>query len=152
MENANSPTDAFNKPIDWQDYYSKCADIKSDLAFYTDDIRFLQQLLDKYFQEMAKTENLDEIREILMRFQDLCFIHGQLKKRLKDQQHNLVGIIKGAPEVSPDKLISEQSIIKKQFVLFEVGFKTVKKEMLTMADDVLEVRKENDHSHHHRRF
>lgn len=48
---------------DWQELYVLTEHWKSDLLFYTDDLMFLNHLIDKYFMWMAKKENIDLVRE-----------------------------------------------------------------------------------------
>ena len=95
MEKVSATSDILYSVDSLQTYILECEKLKSDIALKTKDIRFLQQLLDRYFDEIVQNENLDEIRESLMRFQDLCYNCSRLKKRIKDHQRQLVGILKG---------------------------------------------------------
>ncbi|EAR01747.1 hypothetical protein [Maribacter sp. HTCC2170] len=144
MKNIASNPDIVKKPIDLQLNYSKCEDLKTELMFYSKDLRFLQQLLDRYFDEMVQNENLDEMRESLMRFQDLCYNCDRLKKRVKDQQKRLIDLMKGEKSLSHEALLLEQSSIEKSKTSLMGDFKMVKKEILTIADHVLQVKKDNE--------
>lgn len=149
MNNTTSTSDILKNPNDWQAFYLKCENVKSELMFYTKDLRFLQKLLDRYFDEMVKNENLDEMRESLMRFQDLCYNCDRLKKRVKDQQSQLLDIIKGISSYDHDNILKEQlGIIHLKSVLMK-DFKMVKKEMFTIADHVLQVKKGNESFTYH---
>ncbi|MCP4977784.1 MAG: hypothetical protein GY931_16665 [Maribacter sp.] len=144
MENALTTSDILNKPTDWQTYYLQCEKVKSDLVIYSKDLRFLQQLLNRYFDEMVKNGNLDEMRESLMRFQDLCYDCDRLKKRVKDQQSRLLDTIKGASSSDPDSILKEQSSIENRKSTLLKEFKMVKKEMYALADHVIQANKENE--------
>ena len=142
-------SDILNKPTDWQNHYLKCEKVKSDLVFYSKDLHFLQQLLDKYFDEMVKNEHLDEIRESLIRFQDLCYDCDCLKKRVKDQQSHLIDIIKGASSHDHNAILMEQSGIENRNALLLKELKIVKKEMFAIAEDSLQDKKDNESFVHH---
>lgn len=144
MEKTILTSDILNRPTDWQTYYSQCEKIKSNLVIYSKDLRFLQQLLDRYFDEMVKNENLDEMRESLMRFQDLCYNCDRLKKTVKDQQSHLLDAIKGASAYDPETLIKEQSGIENRNSTLMKEFNMVKKEMFTIADHVIKTHKDNE--------
>jgi len=144
MGKAALTSNVLNKPTAWHTYYTKCEKIKSDLAFYSKDLHFLQQLLDRYFDEMVKNEHLDEMRESIIRFQDLCYNCDRLKKRVKDQQSHLLDIMKGASSYNDDTILKEQSSIENGNLLLAKGFKSVKKELLIMAEHVLQKKKENE--------
>jgi len=144
MEKTVHPAGILGKPTNWQNHYLKCEEIKSELVFYTKDLRFLQQLLDRYFNEMVKNEPLDEIRESLMRFQDICYNCDRLMKRVKDQQSNLINLMKSTSDQAHDTLLKEQIKIENRSTLLNKNFKIVKKEMFTIADHVLETNKVNE--------
>jgi len=144
MKNVLNTSDILNKPTDWQNHYLKCEKVKSDLVFYSKDLRFLQQLLDKYFDEMVKNEHLDEIRESLIRFQDFCYDCDRLKKRVKDQQSHLIDIIKGVSSHDHNAILVEQSGIENSNVLLVKELKMVKKELLLITENVLEDKKDNE--------
>ena len=144
MKNVLHTSDNWNKPVDWQNHHIKCENIKSDLAFYSKDLGFLQQLLDRYFDEMVKNEHLDEIRESLIRFQDLCYDCDRLKKRVTDQQNHLIDIIKGASSHDHNVILIEQSGIENRNALLAKELKMVKKEILLIAENVLEGKKDNE--------
>ena len=144
MKIEEQTSDILDKPIEWQTYYLKCEKIKSDLADCSKDLRFLQQLLDRYFNEMVKFENLDEMRESLMRFQDLCYNCDRLKKRVKDQQSRILDIIKRTTKNDPSVSLKEQSAIEKLKSIFMKDFKMVKKEMLAIAEHAVQGTKENE--------
>ena len=144
MGKAAFTSNVWKKPTEWHTYYTNCEKVKSDLALYSKDLRFLQQLLDRYFDEMVKNEHLDEIRESIIRFQDLCYDCGRLKKRVKDQQSHLLDIIKGASSYNNDTILKEQSSIENINVLLVKDFKMVKKEMLIIAEHVLQEKEGNE--------
>ena len=144
MKNVSYTSDILNKTTDWQNHYLKCEKIKSDLAFYSKDLLFLQQLVDQYFDEMVKNEHLDEIRESLIRFQDLCYDWDRLKKRVKDQQSHLIDIIKGTSSHDHNTILKEQSSIENGNVVLMKELKMVKKEMFLISEHVLQEKKDNE--------
>jgi len=144
MKNVLHTSDISSKPTDWQNHYTKCEKVKSDLVFYSKDLHFLQQLLDTYFDELVKNEHLDEIRESLIRFQDLCYDCDCLKKRVKDQQSHLIDIIKVSAPHDHNAILKEQSSIENCNALLVKKLKMVKKEILLIAEHVLQENKDNE--------
>ncbi len=148
MRKAAYTSEISNSSVDWKNHYLKCENAKSDLMFYAGDLQFLQNLLDTHFEEMVKNGNLDEMRESLIRFQDLCYNYGRLKKRIKDQLRNLISIINGSIKSNLDVLINEQTEIEKKTALLTTNFKLVEKEILSIADHSLGVKKEDEIPNH----
>ena len=63
-----SPTNIEDKAMalksnQWEDLYILAEHWESDLKFYSDDLRFLHHLVDKYFIWITKSENLELVRE-----------------------------------------------------------------------------------------
>ncbi|MGB5498980.1 MAG: hypothetical protein WBM77_08640 [Maribacter sp.] len=150
MEKTQHTSDILNKPTEWKNHYLKCEKVKSDLACYSKDLRFLQQLLDRYFDELVKNENLDEMRESIIKFQDLCFDFDSLKKKVKDQQTHLIDIIKVASRHDHDAILKEQSCIENRNLQLGKDFKIVKKEMLLLTEHMLQKVRDNEHFVHRR--
>lgn len=59
----NRPKGNYIFETDWQELYVLTEHWKSNLLFYTDDLKFLNHLIDKYFMWMTKKENIDLVRE-----------------------------------------------------------------------------------------
>lgn len=144
MKKVTSTSDILNLKETWQKFNQECDKLRSELACYNKDLRFLQQLLDRYFDEIVQNENLDEIRESLIRFQDLCYNCGRLKKRVKDQQNKLIEMINGSPGHDPSTIKKEQSWIEKRKASLMKDFKVVKNEILIIADNVIQINKDNN--------
>lgn len=142
MRKAAYTSENSERLVNWKTYYLKCENVKSDLVFYAGDLQFLQKLLDRHFEEMVKNGNLDEMRESLIRFQDLCYNYGRLKKRVEDQLGNLINMTKGTLKINPDILINEQIEIENKMAQLTRDFRIVEKEMLSIADHLLEIKKE----------
>ncbi|PIF00113.1 MAG: hypothetical protein CR994_07965 [Maribacter sp.] len=136
-----SSLDILNTGDTWKTYLQECEQLKSELAVQTKDIRFLQQLLNRYLDKIIQNGNLDEVRESLMRFQDVCYDCGSFKKRLKDHQNRLADIIKGKSGYDPDSVHEEQSWIKKNIKLLIEDVVSVEKEILIIANDVIQSEK-----------
>lgn len=144
MKQVASHSGIMNTSIDWQAYYKECEIVKSELMIYSKDLRFLQQLLDRYFDKMIEIENLDEMRESLMLFQDVCYNCGRLKKKVKDQQKSLIEVIKGSNVYDQNTILDNQRAIKTSKLALMDDFKMVKKEMYLIANHIIKVKKDNE--------
>ena len=54
----------FVKEGPWSELYVLTGHWKADLEFYSDDLRFLHYLIDKYFMWITKPENLDMVKAL----------------------------------------------------------------------------------------
>jgi hypothetical protein len=78
---------------DWQELYQLTELWKNDLEFYRDDLRFLQNIIDRYFIWMIKRENLDEVREIEVTLVEIGKKCDSLLKRAQKHLTHLADLI-----------------------------------------------------------
>ncbi|MGB5370034.1 MAG: hypothetical protein WBN18_06355 [Flavobacteriaceae bacterium] len=110
----------------------------SELSLYRDEMKFLKRLIDRYYLEVVKLENLDEIREEVMQLQDL----GHANKALLKELVRFRDRIKGFMDCPDDLLAPEQEMthtnLQKKMAAFKLRFLSAKQEIFGIANDVLE--------------
>ncbi len=132
-----------NSKSDWQELYLQTEKWISDLSFYTDELRFFNTLHERYFSEMVKNENLDEIREEIMRFQDTRYACEKLLNETKVHLHQLVQVIEnsGANGNAAGIVQQKHQELRQEMTFFELNFKANKKEIFVITQNVLENQK-----------
>ena len=135
------PKDNYIHEADWQQLYILTEHWKSDLEFYRDDSRFLQDLIDKYFVWMTKKENLDEVREIevaLVETDRNCY--GLLKRTNKHLTH-LAKLIDDPFKYDSHVFRTEHEQLEDEFADFVKSFKDNRKDVFTITEHVMESEK-----------
>lgn len=125
-------------------YYDQTASLISDLKFYQDDLVFLKQLLDRYFEDMVKSENLDEIREGMIRFQNLGFKCTSLLKKLTTFRTDLTKFLEKPQKDMPTQIKTEYRSLEMEIERFALKFRNTKEEIFNMAEHVLELKKKQN--------
>ena len=72
-------SDSFMQTAGWQEMYKFCNHWRSDLAFLKDELRFLNQLVEKYFQGLVKLHRTDLVQGISARLIDLSSLRHSLE-------------------------------------------------------------------------
>ncbi|NHF57732.1 hypothetical protein FK220_000160 [Flavobacteriaceae bacterium TP-CH-4] len=113
----------------------------SDILFFAQDLSFTKHLLDHFYEELIRYENLDEIREEIQRFEDLRYSCGKLLDRTRTHlQH-----FDSTPDIpnlgASSELMKTQEILKEKFNRFMGEFKAVKSDIFGMIGTVLEHQK-----------
>ncbi|WP_422079522.1 hypothetical protein [Ulvibacterium sp.] len=123
--------------MDWQKLYWETDDWVSYLSFYKDELQFLQKLLDRFFEDMVQYQNLDEIREEVMRFQDLKYNCSKLLANTREHRYQLA--------LAMDKEDYEQGMtqqihlrLQKSFQDFTLVFTATKKEIQDITKELME--------------
>lgn len=123
--------------MDWQKLYWEADNWVSHLAFYKDELQFLQKHLDRYFEDMVQYQNLDEIREEVMRFQDLKYTCNKLLTNTREHRYQLALAI---DEKDTEHNLSQQTHLGLQEKLqdFTLGFTTTKREIRYITKELME--------------
>lgn len=114
----------------------------SEVAFYKDDIKFIEVLINRFLKDMLKHENLDELRESMMRLQTLKTKCNTLLENLKQHRQNLDKISDMENEINVSKFETSQNNLKENVTTFRLEFQNVKQEIYRFADDYLEIKKD----------
>lgn len=133
--------DIDRKKLNLEQLYFKTEEYISELKFYRDDLTFLQHLLDKYFAQMIKIENLDEMRETMMRLQDIKY-NGKIL--LENSEHHLLKITKlidNSSKTGDKEIYPEHDVLEESVQSFKKKFRNTKTELFSIADHVLELQK-----------
>lgn len=139
MNNLRSrPKGRYILDADWQELYILTENLKSDLLFYKDDLRFLQHLIDKYFLWMSKKENIDKVRDVevnLMEANTQCIA---LLKRTEIHLTHLANRIDDAFKYDSHKLRDEHESLEDDISNFVKTFRKNRKEILTITEYVID--------------
>ncbi|SHJ07417.1 hypothetical protein [Pseudozobellia thermophila] len=89
----NRPKDGYIHEADWQDLYSLTEHWQSDLEFYSDDLKFLRGLIDRFFLYISKKENIDRVQEIEQSLLEMDKRAAALLEKTKKHLHHLAELI-----------------------------------------------------------
>ena len=112
----------------------------SEVKFYSEDLKFVQHITDCNLMEMVAHENLDEVREGIMRLQDITSECQAMEKALADFQGELAQSTSG--KFTAD-LAKEHTAIHQRIARLRANFYTVKNEIFGIAEHVLAIRKKD---------
>ncbi|MFX0557910.1 hypothetical protein ACOCEA_14010 [Maribacter sp. CXY002] len=123
------------------EYYERVKSFISEFEFYKDDIRFIDILISRFLDDMLKHENLDELRESMIRLHRLKSLCNTLLKNLKQHLQNLGKISESTYKDKIDKLEESQNKLEETVKSFKNEFQNIKHEIYSFADDYLEIKK-----------
>ncbi len=125
-----------NGPVQIQ--YEMAMEWISELSLYKDEMQFLKRLIDRYYLEVVKLENLDEIREEVMQLQDLGHANKSLLKEVSQYRDRLTLFIDRPKDSVSPELESTHRLLQKKMATFKLRFHSVKQEIFGIANSVLE--------------
>jgi hypothetical protein len=125
-----------NGPLQTQ--YEMALEWISELSLYKDEMQFLKRLIDRYYLEVVKLENLDEIREEVMQLQDLGHANKSLLKEVRQYRDRLTRFMDRPKDSVLPELQTTHKNLQKKMAAFKLRFHSVKQEVFGIANSVLE--------------
>ena len=126
---------------DWQELYVLTEHWKSDLSFYSDDLKFLHDLIDKYFIWISKKENIDMVREIEVGLNNMDNQCGSLLDRANKHLHHLTELIDNPFAYDSHKFRAEHEQLEDDLTSFVKDFRKNRKEVFTITKYIIDTEK-----------
>lgn len=126
------------RKINWYEVYILANHWKSDLDFYREDIRFLQQLIQKYLIWITKKENMDRVAGIRKKGHELSQRAEQLQEEVKGHLSTAVDAIEGKKPVSIEDFITRHGKLEQEFADFVADFRAKRKEVFKVTEYIID--------------
>ena len=138
IELRNRPTDNYIFDASWQDLYILTKHWKSDLLFFKDDLRFLDDLIDKYVIWISKEDDLESVRDIeksiIKTAKECDFLLQGINKHLT----HIEGLIEDAFKYDSHKFRTEHQHLENDITIFVKTFRVNKKEVFEVTKHLIE--------------
>ncbi|NNC62811.1 MAG: hypothetical protein HKP07_04840 [Flavobacteriaceae bacterium] len=126
------------RKTNWQELYILVKHWRSDLEFYKDDIRFLQQLIEKYLIWITKKENLDRVAGIRKKEHDLAISCYELHQNTTDHLGVIADFLEGKGRISESEFLSRHGKLETSMSDFVKDFRESRKEVFKVTEYVMD--------------
>lgn len=133
-EYRNRPKDGYIHEADWQDLYSLTEHWKSDLEFYSQDLKFLHGLIDKFFMWISTKENIDMVQEIELGLLDMDKRSTALIQKVDKHLHHLSELIDNPFVYDSHKFRTEHEQLEDELETFVKDFRKNRKEVFKVTE------------------
>ena len=138
-----SPTNMQDKAMamksnQWEDLYILAEHWESDLRFYSDDLRFLHHLVDKYFIWITKSENLELVRELMLQILHLEKECKELLEKVLAHKSELSQFSMEGREVSIAETGDHHRKLRSEISDFVKGFRSNRTEVFRITEYVID--------------
>ncbi|QNK77151.1 hypothetical protein H7F37_13690 [Winogradskyella sp. PAMC22761] len=131
------PKDNYIQKADWQKLYILTEHWKTDISFYTDDLRFLHHLIDKYFLWISKKENIDVIQEIELNLLKVDRQSESLLNRVNKQLQYLTDLMGDPLVYNSDEFRKEHEQLEDDLNQFVIDFRENRKEIFKITEHII---------------
>lgn len=132
------PKANFIQETDWQKLYVLTNHWKSDLLFYKDDLKFLHNLIDKYFIWITKKNNLKDVQQVgTLILEDTRQCRLLLEKAEKHLSH-LANLIDEPFKNNSAQFRDEHQELEDDIALFAKTIRENRKQLFAVTERVLD--------------
>jgi hypothetical protein len=114
----------------------------SDINFLEDEMKFMADLLDKFFTKLVKDEHVNRIQLIQMQLVSLGYVRKNIKKDIQKHQANIEETINNPLAKSDAFLELEDERMSEELADLYKSFKRLKKEIFDITRTLLRQDKE----------
>ncbi len=128
----------FMKNGPWTELYALMEHWKSDLEFYRDDLRFLHHLIDKYFVWIAKSENLETVRELKSGLLQLKMRVRDLLEKVCRHKAKLAQMAEDPNKIDAAIIRTEHEHLEEEMVQFVRLFRANRKKVFAITEFIMD--------------
>lgn len=122
----------------WQDLHILTKHWKSDLLFYKDDLRFLDDLIDKYIIWISKEDDLESVRNIRKRIVKTTKECDLLLQGINKHLKHIEGLMEDPFKYDSHNFRTEHQQLENDITIFLKTFRANRKEVFKVTEHLIE--------------
>jgi len=128
--------DNYLQSAEWQELHVLTSHWQSDMAFFADELRFIDLLFDKYFNALIEPENMEETKSVASKLTNLKSDRDLLSSRIAGHLHHIKEFMTSpSPQNTPD-FLEEHSSLEIDLTHFIKTFRDVKREIFSLTERI----------------
>ena len=132
------PSNDFLLIANWEELYALAKHWQSDMAFYHDEMRFLRNLIDRYFIWMIKDDNINKVQTIINKLIKLEKRQDAIIEKIHLHLSHLQELIKKTSILDELRFRNEHMGLEDDMVNYMKAFNEIKKEVFTITEMVMD--------------
>lgn len=141
MELRTRPKSDYLYAADLSELYVLAEHWKSDMDFYKDELRFLHDLVDKYFIWLTSKENIDHTREVALRLRQAEEERSIVASGIRHHLHRIGQMIVGPAAGDEQDFREEHILLEDKMTDLVKNIRALKKEVFALTEHVIESEK-----------
>jgi len=140
METKVTPTEVVDRSELLTKLHNQNKHWLSEINFLNDEVRFMTDLLDKFFTSLIKDEHVNRIQLIKMQLISIGFIRNNIRQDILRHQVNIEEKINNVSNKSEDFLALEDERMADEVADVSKSFKGIKREIFNITSILLHKR------------
>jgi hypothetical protein len=125
----------------WRELHVLTSHWQSDMAFFADELRFIDLLFDKYFNALIDPENIGTTKAVASKLSTLKNDREILSSRLAEHLHHIKELMTTSPPQSAANVREEHASLEEGLTDFIKRFRVVKREIFELTERIARTEK-----------
>ncbi len=139
METRIRPKSDYMHVAGWQQLHVLSEKWLSELSFYKDEIRFLNDVVNKYFVWLVADEKMDTLTRLSQRLIKIQEVNQYLLETTNKHMGHLVDLIENSFSHDEQTFREEHSTLEDRIAGFEQDFMVLKSDIFRITKKVIEI-------------
>lgn len=141
MELRTRPKSNYLRNADWEELHVLTSHWQSDMTFFSDELRFIDVLFDKYFSALIEPENMDQTKSIAAKISHIKSSREQLSLRIIEHLHNIKELMTRTSSHDPSLFRDEHGKLEDDLTEFMKSFRALKREIFELTERIARTEK-----------
>ncbi len=126
------------EPISLEKLHKESRHWLSVIAFWKDEVRFMQNLINKNFIYLFSKNDKDSLKALLKRIQEIEKTKLEsLKTKVINHEKHLANYSKNKTDFNEQIVKKEHTILSNDMDLFQTNYRLIKTELFRLAEEVM---------------
>lgn len=141
MELRTRPKSNYLQSAEWEELHVLTSHWQSDMAFFEDELRFIDVLIDKYFNSLIDPENMDRTKAIAANLSQVKSDREKLTSRIAEHLRHIKELMTNTSTQDAATFRQEHGRLEDDLTEFVKSFRTAKKEIFQLTESIARTEK-----------
>lgn len=129
---------------DLEDFYDRCKQWLSETEFWSDELRFLQNLFSQYFSDMTTAHKLGELDAITKNLGLSSTKVKDIHEKIFKQEEQVFELIENAFSHDEQAFRDSHEVLKKELETLHSEIRELKKKIYSYAEEVMKKKRSKE--------
>lgn len=136
MEFRSRPKSNYLLNAQWQELHVLTTHWQSDMNFFTDELRFIDILFEKYFTAFVDKDNIGKTKGVAAKLADVKTTRDTLEQRILKHLHHIEELMINPFAHDASAFRNEHAILEDDLAAFAKSFRDVKHEVFQLTEHI----------------
>ena len=142
MEFRSRPKSNYLLDAEWQELHALTLHWQSDMIFFSDELRFIDRVIDKYFTSLVDKDHIEITKGVALKLSDIKKTHESLYQKISKHRQHIENFMVNPFVSDASAFRKEHAALEDELTSFVNSFKDIKRNLFKLTDQVIKNEKE----------